>query len=792
MTQVKYLLSAQNIFLAALFFVFFLALAQQASADTVKFLEKCASSPAQNLDASTNIALGTSWSSRITLLGSPATTILSGTTKCVTSADAAAGIGVGYTMTPAPSTSAYTVDYIWATTTGTVAADDNIGVLVNYIDADNYYACFTKDDTAIGAFLYKVSGGTGSVLASATGLTIVASSTLQCKIDYSTASPTLTLNNLTTGVELATATDSSSPITKTPKAGVFCGSLPTVNTTDTCENILSMDEIRLQEVAHGPCDAGTSLGNGFCRIFLTATTMTQWVVPLGWNSHSNTIETIGGGASGMSINNDGNRAGGGGGAYSRVTNQTLTPGAVVTIKVGAGGASVTASDGNAGGDTYLCNSTSSSNCATIAGSAVVVGAKGASAPTEASATGPGGAAASGVGSVKYSGGDGQIETNGINGGGAAGPSGNGGDATAAAAGSANNGTTAGPTTSSDGFSGTEWDATHGVGTGAFESGKTATVYSGGAYGGGGTSDDDANASGAGAQGIIVVTYLALPVKRFFLTSGTSWTVPQDWNNASNTVEVIGGGGGGGTGATNNYGAGGAGGGYSMATNTPLTAGASVAYSVGTGGAGSAADNTAGTAGSDTYFCNSSSNCASILGSAVVSGAKGGGGGGAGAGAGGTGGAAASGVGGINKTSGGNGGTRTSAANGGGGGGAGGPYGSGIASVATSGDGGNGGGGSGGSGTVDGGGAGGAGSEWDSTHGSGGGGGAATQTTEAGGTGGTYGAGGGGGYTSASGTNGGDGYQGLIIISYIPATLTTSSRVIRLGGSVRFGGGVRIW
>ena len=34
----------------------------------------------------------------------------------------------------------------------------------------------------------------------------------------------------------------------------------------------------------------------------------------------------------------------------------------------------------------------------------------------------------------------------------------------------------------------------------------------------------------------------------FLTSGTSWTVPSDWNNAANTVEVIGGGGGGSNGA----------------------------------------------------------------------------------------------------------------------------------------------------------------------------------------------------------------------------------------------------
>src|SRR3989344_3242542 len=33
-------------------------------------------------------------------------------------------------------------------------------------------------------------------------------------------------------------------------------------------------------------------------------------------------------------------------------------------------------------------------------------------------------------------------------------------------------------------------------------------------------------------------------KIIFLTSGTSWTVPADWNSSNNTIEVIGGGGGG--------------------------------------------------------------------------------------------------------------------------------------------------------------------------------------------------------------------------------------------------------
>jgi hypothetical protein len=166
-------------------------------------------------------------------------------------------------------------------------------------------------------------------------------------------------------------------------------------------------------------------------------------------------------------------------------------------------------------------------------------------------------------------------------------------------------------------------------------------------------------------------FAALPTapgapKSVYLTSGTSWTVPGDWNNANPfSVEVIGGGAGGGNGATGNTGytgntgsgaysgrggtggtggtggyggSGGGGGAYTKITNTSgltLTPGASVAVRVGAGGG-------AGASGGDTYF-----NGASCAASSVC--AKGGL-------AGGTGGAAASGVPATNSTrySGGNG------------------------------------------------------------------------------------------------------------------------------------------
>ena len=68
--------------------------------------------------------------------------------------------------------------------------------------------------------------------------------------------------------------------------------------------------------------------------------------------------------------------------------------------------------------------------------------------------------------------------------------------------------------------------------------------------------------------------------QIFLTSGTTWTVPTDWNNANNSIEVIGGGGGG----TQSSGAGG-GGGYSKVVNITLPLGASVTYAAGGSGAG---------------------------------------------------------------------------------------------------------------------------------------------------------------------------------------------------------------
>ena len=270
-------------------------------------------------------------------------------------------------------------------------------------------------------------------------------------------------------------------------------------------------------------------------------------------------------------------------------------------------------------------------------------------------------------------------------------------------------------------------------------------------------------------------------------ASTTWTVPADWNNASNTIEVIGGGGGGATGASGQIG-GGAGGGaaYAKMANASLTPGATVSIKIGSGGGIAAA-------GQDTYLCNATSNCTGITGTAVIVGAKGGSGGSGTTG--GTGGASASSVGSL-TASGGAGGA--AAVGGGGGGGAAGPSAAGniggAANTTTGGTGGQ------GDGTAGGGGGGGGtggrsttvgtvgsnGTEWNGTYGSGGGGGGGgggnfkTVAGSAGATGGTYGAGGGGGggcnNVGCTAGAGASGIQGIIVITYTPfvPTVTVSA------------------
>jgi hypothetical protein len=299
----------------------------------------------------------------------------------------------------------------------------------------------------------------------------------------------------------------------------------------------------------------------------------------------------------------------------------------------------------------------------------------------------------------------------------------------------------------------------------------------------------------------------------FLTSGSSWTVPNDWNSASNTIQCIGAGGNGAVDSSTHSGGGGGGGSYASVSNVALAAG-SVTVQIAASGSGSNTlfDNSSGTtvlscgAGGNASLLTGGSAGAVVTGSGYSGGAggsgssggsltAGGGGGGAAgpSGAGEAGAGVASGVTGGGGGGGSDGGSSTAGSAGSGttgGNGGEGHLGTGAGSGGTSGlaggaaTAGTGGGGGGSGGSASGGGGGGAIDEaFDSSHGAGGGGGGGADGN--GGTGGIYGGGGGGTITTKTVGAGG---QGIIVITYTPSnpaatcTLSASPALITSGGS----------
>lgn len=305
-------------------------------------------------------------------------------------------------------------------------------------------------------------------------------------------------------------------------------------------------------------DIGEQLTYDFASVsYLTTTGSNQtWTSPTDWNNSNNKIELIGGGASGAVANGISRRvSGGGGAAYSKIiTFSVATPGTTTaTYRVGSGGASITGvgnnatSVGNAGTVTYF-NASSDPGAGTDntkAGAQPGVG--GAVGGSGAGVTGSaGGVSTSGWGSTRYSGGRaGTLTgTSGVvasSGGGAAGPSGNGGDGGDSAStssfvgvgtsGTADNGTVSGVASpsSSAGNAGTEFNDglgnIKGVGSGGPANGNAAgaTAGAGGTYGGGGgavvVDSGNSNTSGAGIQGLIVVTYTPAVNGNFFMFFG---------------------------------------------------------------------------------------------------------------------------------------------------------------------------------------------------------------------------------------------------------------------------------
>ena len=295
-------------------------------------------------------------------------------------------------------------------------------------------------------------------------------------------------------------------------------------------------------------------------------------------------------------------------------------------------------------------------------------------------------------------------------------------------------------------------------------------------------------------------------KAYRLTTGTSFTTPADWNNASNTIHLLGAGGGGATAAVsgNNRaaGGGGGGGGYTVLNNQTLTG--AIPYTIGTSASnangGSTTFNTTNIAGGGLVGTATTVplSTGGLGGTGVTfNGGNGGAGGfgivaltgygtGAGGGAGGPNGVGGNGGNGI-------GGLTTPSLSGGGGGGNGGGTNGTNASASLGGNGGNnfngtggaiGGSGAGAAGSLGGGGAGGAGNEGgnggsgidisNTIGGSGGRGGRGAGIPAA--NTGIYGGGGAGGGVTLGGTTsaGGAGSQGVIFIVYSPSGAPVSN------------------
>lgn len=241
------------------------------------------------------------------------------------------------------------------------------------------------------------------------------------------------------------------------------------------------------------CGAGTDIGGGQCRVFLTSGT--SWTVPGDWNNSSNTIEAIGAGGNGYGYILC-NAGGGGGGAYALTTNTTLS--GTVSYQVGTAG-------GTTGSGTSPTANTWFKDGSTLV-------AAGGATPSGLTSGGTGGTTANSVGTTLYQGGTGGSSQNNVGNGGGGGAggthaAGNNGN-NAGGAGGQGDGTYggAGGSAGNPGSSGTEWDATHGSGGGGGpSSGCSAAGQIGGQYGaggGGGTS----GSGGAGVSGVIVITY----------------------------------------------------------------------------------------------------------------------------------------------------------------------------------------------------------------------------------------------------------------------------------------------
>ncbi len=220
----------------------------------------------------------------------------------------------------------------------------------------------------------------------------------------------------------------------------------------------------------------------------TFTTTTSWAAPTGVTSVNVEVWGGGGGGGGQNLSSDGG-GGGGGGAYSKST-ITVVPGNNYTVTVGtAGTGSAGCTASTAGGDSWF------STTGTILAKG---GSPGACSTGTPPAGGAGGVAASGVGTTKFSGGQGEIGRNNNAGSGGYGGS-SAGTAAAGWSGPQTWSTVTYPTASTPSGGG------HGGNAGGVGVNGSAPA-SGNGGGGGGAGEGTNMTGGSGAGGKVILTY----------------------------------------------------------------------------------------------------------------------------------------------------------------------------------------------------------------------------------------------------------------------------------------------
>lgn len=303
------------------------------------------------------------------------------------------------------------------------------------------------------------------------------------------------------------------------------------------------------------------LDEGLSYSFITFTSLTttsssnqNFTVPADWNGANNTIHTVGAGSSGAVGEGAafGSAGGGAGGAWAKIVNSSLTPGAtaVFSLKTGGTAATISATGGGAGstnGNTWFRIDGGTTAPASTAQGTLAEGggqggnAAGASSGTNGGATG--GRTANSIGSSTNAGGSGgagvaAADAAAGGAGGAAGPSGagNAGATGTSAAGAGGSGD-AGAGGAGGGGAGTEIDtvALTGAGGGgnAATSSGSITGGGGGSYGagGGGAASSSTAAtvnSGFGAQGLIVLSWTPIILGGYFLK----------WDPGRDDVEIV--------------------------------------------------------------------------------------------------------------------------------------------------------------------------------------------------------------------------------------------------------------